>query len=66
MTSYNKYWDVTNKRTYKELLKYYKPDTYHNPKGYYSNNYQEIYYDGYGYNFYYGNYGYYEYSRPPT
>lgn len=64
--SYNEYWDVTTKRTYKELEDYFRPDDYYNPYGYYSTYYQEKFYDGYGYNFYYGNTGYYEYSRPPV
>ena len=44
------------------LLVYYLPSNYYNSTGYYSNAYETIYYDGYGYNFYYGDYGYYEYS----
>lgn len=62
----NSYWNVTTKRTYKELHDYYKPLDFYNPYGYYSTYYSNVYYDGYGYNFYYGNTGYYEYSRPPN
>ena len=34
--------------------------------GYYSQMYQKVFFDGYGYNFFFGGYGYYEYSVHPV
>lgn len=62
----NAYWSDTYKQTYEPMYGYYKHENYFNAKGYYSDKFSKIYYDGYGYNFYYGGYAYYEYSTHPT
>ena len=66
MTFENEYWDPVEKVTTKELYYYYKVPEFFDPVGYYSEEYNQKYYDGYGLNHYYGNYGYYEYSRAPS
>ena len=48
--------------SYKPIFMYYLPVNYYDPIGYYSDEYQLNYYNGYGYNFYYGEYKYYEKS----
>ena len=59
----NEYFE--NGRTYEPLELYFLPEDYYNAEGYFSELYEESYYDGYGYNFYYDTYGYYEYSIHP-
>ena len=66
MTQENPTWDPDAKVTTKELYYYYKAPDFFDANGYYSSEYGQKYYDGYGLNHYYGNYGYYEYSRAPS
>lgn len=49
-------------KTFSKLYAYYKPYNFYDKMGYYSETYNQTYYDGYGYNFYYGAYGYYQNS----
>lgn len=61
MSRSNEYYDKG--RTYEPLYEYYLPENYIKESGYYSDTYDVVYYDGYGYNFYYGDYAYYEFSQ---
>ena len=66
MTHENESWDPVAQQTYSELFYYYKAPDFYSSNAYFSDEYQQAYYDGYGLNHYYGNYGYYEYSRAPS
>ena len=62
----NKYFDFQYKLTYQPLYTYYRPTGLYYPMGYYSEKFNQTYYDGYGFNFYTKMYGYYEYSHHPV
>ena len=66
VTHENSSWDPAERVTTKELYYYYKAPDFFETTAYYSEEYDQKYYDGYGLNHYYGNYGYYEYSRAPS
>ena len=61
----NIYYNAALHMTYHPLVLYYHI-AYYYKAGYFSEQFDFTYYDGYGYNFYYGGYGYYEYSDHPS
>ena len=61
-TNENQYFNAKTGRTYAPLKQHYKPKDFFAGKGYYSPDYGQIYFDGYGFNFYTGEYGFYEWS----